>query len=250
MIRSFLFALSFLTIFPVKTEKFSEKEISRAPVWFPVIGYLIGIFSMALAKILIEKINSLLISFFVLLFIIIITGAFHLDGLADWADGFAGKTPEHRLKIMKDHHHGTFGIIALIMLIFGKFLAIYLILKNDELVFLTIAPGLARLSIPLIISETPYARTEGGCATIFVKGTKKWHPVLAFIIAALLITPFSLSRLPLTIFCISICLLIGFLFRYDAIRRLNGFTGDILGASSELSELAVLLSSSLLSKIL
>jgi len=255
MIRSILSAFSFLTILPVRAGKISEPEFSSAPAWFPLTGFFLGSICLGMAQLLSGKIPAQLISFFILVFLAMITGGLHLDGLADWADSFAGRNPEQRLKIMKDSHHGSFGIIAIVLVLLGKFVAFNLLLENDNLLMLALAPGLARLSLTLILGTTPYARSEGGAGTLFAQGKKKWHLALAIALGILpLITLWAGQAPPLLSgitgwISLGIVLILSFLFRWDGIRRLGGFTGDLLGASVEVCELAVLFSAALVAKI-
>lgn len=243
MIRSFLSALSFLTILPGLRAEISEKAFSRAPIWFPLVGYLIGTAGLGLSQIFLGWLSPWLNSFLLLLFLVILTGALHLDGLADWADSFAGKDPEQRLKIMKDSHHGTFGILALILVLLGKFLAIGLLIEEKNLVMLALAPGLARLSPTLILGLIPYARTEGGTGTIFEQGKRKWHLLFAFALAG---APVAILRSFSGLIGLGIVLLLSLVFAWDGQKRLRGFTGDLLGASIEICELANLLSAAVI----
>lgn len=247
MIRSLLAAFSFLTVLPGRAGKFSEADLAGSPAWFPLVGYFIGFICLGLAQFLIGRIPLPMISFLTLLFLVLITGGLHLDGLADWADSLAGDNPEQRLKIMKDTHHGSFGIIALAMVLLGKYLAINLLLQQQNLILLALAPGLSRMGLTLIMSTTAYARPEGGLGTIFERGKKKRHLAAAGIIALL---PLIILRSLPGLICLGVILILSLLFRRDGKRRLGGFTGDLLGASAEVCELATLFGGVLLAGLL
>jgi len=246
MIRSLIDAFSFLTILPALRGQISEKSFSKAPIWFPLVGYFIGFLCYGIAQILSERIAPRVIAFLILLFLVIITAALHLDGLADWADSFAGRNPEQRLKIMKDAHHGTFGIIALALVLLGKFLAISILIKQKNLLMLALAPGISRLSLTLIMGAVPYARPEGGTAEVFARGKKKWHLLVAFLLA---LAPVALVQSISGLAGLGIVLVLSLLFAWDGKRRLGGFTGDLLGACVETSEFIILFSGILLFRV-
>ena len=124
MIRSFLIALQFLTRIPVrfKTEPV-ESEYRRAIAFYPVVGLLVGLSGMGVYFVSILVFSQPITVVFVLMFLVAITGALHEDGLADCADAFGGGYDRDQiLKIMRDSHIGVFGALALVFVLWLKFL--------------------------------------------------------------------------------------------------------------------------------
>jgi len=236
MIKSILAAFSFLTIIPVRSSKIIEQDLASSPVWFPLVGFFIGAVCMGAAYLLHVRVAPQLCAFLILLILVVITGGLHIDGLSDWADSLAGKNSEQKLKIMKDTDHGTFGLIAIVLLLLGKFIALSLVLEQGTLIILFVAPGLSRFSMNLILASTDYARREGGTGSLFAQTRQQWHWAVAAIFA---IAPLFLLPWTLAFSCVAVVLAVSFSFRWYGTRRLGGFTGDLLGACCESCELAL-----------
>ena len=111
----FLIALGFLTRIPIpqKTD-FSEQKLNHASKYFPAVGWLVGIFTAGLFSTFETAFPKTIALIFSLLFAILLTGAFHEDGLIDTADGLGGGwSKDQKLEIMKDSRIGTYGAIAI-----------------------------------------------------------------------------------------------------------------------------------------
>ena len=236
MIKSILAAFSFLTIIPVRSPKISEQDLASAPAWFPLVGFLIGAVGMGAAYLLRGRVAPQISAFVILLILVVITGGLHIDGLADWADSLAGNDSEHKLRIMKDTHHGSYGLIAIVLLLLGKFIALSLVLGQGTLVILFVAPGLSRFSMNLVLASTDYARREGGTGSLFANTRQQWHWAVAAIFA---IAPLFLLPWTLALSSVAVVLAVSFSFRWYGMSRLGGFTGDLLGACCESCELAL-----------
>ena len=120
--RSVLAALAFLTILPVRLRKpFSQEELAGSRYWYPVIGLLLGAVLGGWTALAARTGAPQLAAFMVLSAWVALTGALHVDGFCDYCDGlFGGQTIEDRLRIMKDPHVGTFGLVGSILLLLGK----------------------------------------------------------------------------------------------------------------------------------
>ena len=95
-------------------------------------------------------------------FMTLVTRGFHLDGLADLADGIGGGyTPQRRLEIMKDSATGAFGALALVLAILLKTSAIYSLIMAKSWIALAIVPAMSRFAIVVCAYKSPCARTEG-----------------------------------------------------------------------------------------
>jgi len=237
MISSIRYALSFLTILPLGKKETNPGKLAGSSAWFPLVGYLLGAVYFGIAKIFSGRLAEPLISFLVLFLMIVLTGGLHLDGLADWADGLGGKDREDRLRIMKDPHKGSFGVSAIILDLLGKFLAIYFLISQKQFIPIFLASGLARFNLTLLIYTIPYARTRGGTGGVFARHKKFWHLALALGTALVPLIYFNQIIIWLAL---ALSLSIALVFRILALRFLGGFTGDLLGASAEFAELALL----------
>ncbi|MBI5123898.1 MAG: adenosylcobinamide-GDP ribazoletransferase, partial [Candidatus Omnitrophica bacterium] len=113
---SFLAALQFLTIVPISIKKISVKQISRAVIYFPIVGLLLGLALWAADYLLIlAQFDPLISNIIIVVLLIIATGGLHLDGLSDTSDAlFGGRDKTEMLRIMRDPHVGTMGVLAII----------------------------------------------------------------------------------------------------------------------------------------
>ena len=237
MISSIRYAFSFLTILPLGGKETSSEKLGGASAWFPLVGYFLGGIYLGIAQIFSGKVAEPLISFLILFMMIVITGALHLDGLADFADSLGGKNREDRLRIMKDPHKGSLGVIAIILVLLGKILVIYFLIAQKQFLGIFLASGLARFNLPLLLFTIPYARTKGGTGEIFARNKKLWHLLVALGTALVPLIYFNQIIIWLALaFSLSIALV----FRILALRLLGGYTGDLLGACAEITELALL----------
>ncbi len=123
---SFLAALQFLTSIPVSIKrKMEPAQIGRATMWFPLIGFIIGLV-LALLNLLLGLIfPASVVNVLLIVAMVIITGALHLDGFADTCDGIAGHKPvEERWKVMHDSRTGAFGVVGVALLLLVKYVAL------------------------------------------------------------------------------------------------------------------------------
>jgi adenosylcobinamide-GDP ribazoletransferase len=233
--RGLLVALGFLTRLPVPMGAFDDARAKAASlVWYPLVGLLIGLLLGALAWLLRDT-PSLLTAGLVVLAWVVLTGALHLDGLADSADAWVGGLGdrEKTLSIMKDPRCGPAGVIALVLAVLLKFVAIAS-LHPAPWSELILAPLLGRASLTALFLTTPYVRGGGlgmslssaprNASAVAIAMSAgfcllgRWHGVLALAVAAAVFG----------------------LWRGACMRRLGGITGDTAGALAEMVEVAVL----------
>ncbi|MCD6534321.1 MAG: adenosylcobinamide-GDP ribazoletransferase, partial [Deltaproteobacteria bacterium] len=179
IITQFRLALSFLTTLPAGSfsSEVPEETLGHTQAWFPLVGLLLGLilffsacffkifFSPAICAALIVTIHFFL------------TGGFHLDGLADTADGLMSGQPEREkiFSIMKDSYLGSMGATALVLLLLLKYSALAVIINKAPLA-LIIFPVLGRYAIVQLTFSSVYARAEGGLGAIFTNycGQREW----------------------------------------------------------------------------
>ena len=168
----------------------------------------------------------------------LITGAFHEDGLADTFDGIGGGlTREKALQIMKDSRLGTYGTLALIIALAIKFAALIAIPQTLIPLAFIVAHGLSRLSSVLVIATSEYVRREGTAKPV-AEAASATSLIIALASGALLIGLWSIWLPLFALISGLVGLLIGHaLMRLFFERKLGGYTGDTLGAVQQASEI-------------
>jgi adenosylcobinamide-GDP ribazoletransferase len=167
----------------------------------------------------------------------LLTRGFHLDGIADAADGFGGGfTKERALEIMKDSQIGAFGAIALILTLLFKFVLFSALLNSNAVLAIFSAMVISRTAQVFQCVIWPYARPTGTAAATVQNATKKHLSVTLLLCAGLI----GLAGRPL-ILLLPLGLVAAFLWGRYCKKRVGGITGDLLGATSEIVEITVLI---------
>ncbi|MBI4285043.1 MAG: adenosylcobinamide-GDP ribazoletransferase [Chloroflexi bacterium] len=239
----FLAALRFLTIIPLpRWREASAGEVGFSLAYFPLVGVIIGfvlagldwVFSLFLPT---EIANVLLI-----ISLVIITGALHLDGLADTCDGMAGRTIEDRWRIMKDSHAGSFGVVGVLSLLLLKYVSLGKVPDFWLMPTLVLMPVLSRWAMVYAVFAYPYARPSG-LGTAFKAGAI-W-PVFVLATLTALAVALVLARLSGLVIMAGVWVITVALATYFR-RRFAGLTGDTYGAINEIAEVSVLIIVSIL----
>ena len=239
--KTFFLAWEFLTILPgIKSEgQVSSAQLSRSMAFFPAVGFLLGLVLWAAYLAVTLAFPRFLADGLILLLLVILTGAFHLDGLADTLDGLAfGKSPEDRLRIMKDHRVGTFGVVGLIMILGVKYAALHALSARTAPLALWTALILSRGAMVQLLYYAPYARAEGGLGRPFKEGLGKREVVVAWITSLAL--SFIFFRFRGVILWLVAVIFTLWLQKFFAVK-IGGVTGDVLGASNEANEVLTLI---------
>lgn len=230
--RRFLLAVQFLTrIRTPQVRGFAEEDLTRSAVFFPAVGLVIGALLLVPAWLL--GTHPLLAGFGLVLVWVWVTGALHLDGLGDVADGLgaAHSSPERLLEAMKDPHIGTFGVVAVLLQVLAKLVLGAEVIAADILWALLLVPAWARWSA-LVLSHILPALRQKGMGERFKHETHWWSIALWAVVlsaASSLLAPALLAALPVTV-------LVALYWRW----RLGGISGDCLGASTEVVESVLL----------
>jgi adenosylcobinamide-GDP ribazoletransferase len=238
-LRPLLIALQFLTLLPVALNQPPQQgEHGRSLLYYPLVGLMIGGVLYGLAYLLETQPNN--ISAILLLIIwVSITGALHLDGLADSADAWVGGLGDRQrtLEIMQDPRSGPVGITVLVLLLLLKFITLQTLLNQGSFALLMIPPLVGRTALVALLLTTPYVRVDGlGSQLARELPTNPSRIVIA--LAAVSITIWlGLSGIVLLLVS-AICFA---LLRYLMLRRIHGTTGDCAGALLEVMEAIVLL---------
>ncbi len=167
-----------------------------------------------------------------------ITGGLHLDGLADSSDGlFLFGDADRRLNVMRDPHVGSFGLLAIVLTLLGKFAALAPLQDRRRALAVLGAAAVSRILILVAAGLAPYARRQGTGQTVIEATTvtdSLWSVVAALALGALLAGEAGLIAS-------AAALLVAWSLTHLANQRLGGVTGDILGAVVELGELTYLI---------
>ncbi|MDH5570036.1 MAG: adenosylcobinamide-GDP ribazoletransferase [Nitrosopumilus sp.] len=236
MLKEIGSVFSFLTILP--SSNATLENIAKYMYLFPIvgiaIGLLVGTFGFGLSFFL----DPLLVSLLVVSFIAIVTGIHHTDGLSDFADGLMVKgSRDKKLKAMKDLSTGSAGIVGIVLYLIGLVITISLTSGFDLFKAILISEILAKFSMVLMASLGNSASL--GSNSLFVEMMKdKKKLIIAFVI--MLIPVIVIGEITGLLMLVVVAILTIFLL-FISTRSFGGITGDVLGASNELTRLASLM---------
>lgn len=236
MIKAMILAVQFLTRLPINIMvDFNEENLRKSIFFFPFVGMLIGGLG-GLVHHIFSYINEDLASFMAVASLIVITGGLHLDGLSDTFDGFFScRDKERTMEIMKDSRIGAFGTIALILDILLKYILISNLGGNIPII-LALSYGNSRLVAAYLMSSKEVSR-KGGLGDMFRKSNPKIYALfggLAFMGILILINPMYLIPLLATF-------IMGQIMTKITYKKIDGFTGDVYGATIEMGEIISLI---------
>jgi adenosylcobinamide-GDP ribazoletransferase len=245
LISSLSAAVSFLTILPAGPRiEFGPKDVGRAAAWFPFVGALLGGIYIVVFWLFTQVFSPLLTAVILVGTDTWLTGALHLDGLADTADGFgAGRTREDVLRIMRDHALGSYGVAALVLVIALKVAALAALIEAHRAVdSLLLASVLSRWSPVLLSATQTYARPleddlpkSVGSPTRFVGPSELIVATLTALAVALAVDRSRGFAAFMLVAATSVW------WAWRCRLRIGGVTGDTLGAGIEMSQCVVLL---------
>jgi len=235
MLKPLLVAVQFMTRLPVPRawlpEAYDDKLMGQSALAYPVVGLIIGLILWGVAS-LISSLPSLLVAALLLMVWVFITGALHLDGLADCADAWVGGQgdPERTLAIMKDSFIGPVGVAVLVSVLLVKFAA--LASSSHLALAMILTPVMSRAFVILLFLTTPYVRENGlGQQQSRYLPRTPAYVMLLILTCGYLMLLGSSGVMPL-IFVGAVFALL----RWQFIRRVGGMTGDIAGAVLEIME--------------
>lgn len=233
-VRAAAAAVAFLTRVPLgRVVELDATDVARGAALFPLVGAGIGAVVGALADALAGPFSAPLAAVLAVAVGAALTGALHLDGLADAADALGATTREQALEIMRDHRIGVYGALALLFDIAVKVAAVAVLAsRGDALRYCAGSACVARVAPVVLGVALPYARTVGKAGFVAAAGPLGTAVAVAAAGAAsILLRAWPLALVPVG----AVALLAPI-----ALRWLGGVTGDVLGASAELTEAAAL----------
>ena len=243
----FLAALRFLTTIPLPWGREARpEELGRSAGFFPVIGIIIGLILVGLNWLLGLFLPSPVVNVLLVVSLVVISGALHLDGFVDTCDGIAGhKTPEERWQVMNDSRVGAFGIIGACCLLLVKYVSLNSMPENLMMATLILMPTVSRWTMVYAIFAYPYAKPSG-LGKVFKQGTSwRWF-VMATLIA--LAVAIGLAQLMGLAIMLGIWIMVMAMAAYLK-RKFSGLTGDTYGAVNEVAEVCVLILVCLLARL-
>jgi adenosylcobinamide-GDP ribazoletransferase len=167
----------------------------------------------------------------------LLTGAIHLDGLADSADGLlVSGDAEGRLAVMRDPHLGSYGVTAIVVVLLLDVAALAAMTPGRAIAALVIAGGLSRLATLSVIAFLPYVRT-GGKGVVAWDGRRRGVDLAIGIASTVLVCLLDWRR---ALVALPVVALVTLVLAVVARRRVGGATGDVCGAVAELCQLATL----------
>ncbi len=240
--ESFLMAVSFLTAIPVgKTA--AESGVGRSIAYFPLVGLMIGAVLISIdvgARFLPAEAKNA----FIVLALAAITNGFHLDGLADVADGIGGgKTPDEALEIMKESRIGAFGAAAIFFDLLLKYSLLNGISGGIRLGTLAAFPTLSRWAMSVSVATQRSPRGETGLAG-WLRARATSADSAAATALMLAVTAVALGAKAIAAVAAASLTALGVILYFR--RRLGGMTGDCHGALNEAVEIAVLLAAAVI----
>ena len=261
LLRSFLAALTFLTLVPAGGSRmFNQREIGVSRGFYPLVGLLIGIMLVVLeqgatalfsrpltATVMLTAGGAFtaapLTAAVLLVSLLVITRGLHFDGFMDVCDGlFGAYTRERRLEIMRDPHVGSFAVAggtALLILKYGALVSLMGFPGVGKLWVLLAFPMLSRWSMVILLQVFPYAREAGLGSPFHGEGGKPWIAAgfALLVTAGVSIVLGGIGGAAIMIGVSLLAALVG----WTITRILGGLTGDIYGATNEIVEATVLI---------
>lgn len=234
-IKDLLSAIRFITIIPAgKGYEFSPSGMIR---FFPVVGMIIGVMLIAIDGVVSLLWTDMTTAIIDTLFLVIITGGFHMDGVGDTADGlFSHRSRERALEIMKDSRTGMMGLMAVFFVLSLKTAGIYGVKISGnawDTVWLFLAiPALSRSAMIFGIRFLEYGRKDQGTGQDFFKEKLQAKDFFWAVLPVLVLFVLGLKGVALVLVFLATTGLV--LFYYQ--RKMGCITGDMLGAVSEVSE--------------
>jgi len=248
--RYFLLAVGFFTRIPVPAfPDFHTDDLNLSAKYFPLVGLFVGMIAAGAFTLANKFLPGSLAILLSMAMTIYITGAFHEDGLADSADGLGGGWDRERiLTIMQDSRLGTYGAIALFLMLFAKFQVLNELPTYFLPFILVIGHTFSRLCALYVMADLSYVRVDGKAKPLATKLSigdlvfATLFGILPIPLIYLYFSPFIFNLkdwLVLGGYCLSPVALAWFWWRNKIKHWLGGYTGDCLGAMQQITELAL-----------
>ena len=241
MIKPLLVALQLLTRLPIRINtSIDDRTMGQSLLYYPVVGGFIGALLAIILLTLHQHTSPLILAGLLLAIWVMITGALHLDGLADSADAWLGgfNDPQRTLDIMKDPRCGPAAVIILIIVLLLKWSALEYLVRHQQWQTIIIASVFARTMLLPLFLTTRYVR-QNGLGSVLANHIPRGPAWIVTLGVVILLTVLSGIQ---TVMVIIVAIAIWLFLRHMMISRIAGMTGDTAGATLEIMELVILLS--------
>jgi adenosylcobinamide-GDP ribazoletransferase len=239
-LRGIRAAFVFLTRIPVGGFPYADAEWRAAPAYFPLVGAVVGAVAGAVDRLLLP-LGGLAAALLAIAASMLLTGAFHEDGLADTSDALGGAFDRDKLLvILKDSRIGTFGACAVVVSVVGR-AALLARLGTDVLWAFPLVGAAARagpiwqIATMRYVTAPEHGRSRGVMSAGLIQAAGATIGVSAIAAACCYAEVLPPSRLA---GIVAVCVAVTAVTRWRYLRRLGGITGDFLGATEQLCELA------------
>lgn len=230
-------AVGFLTIIPMPSRPLPASVLARSAAFFPLVGAALGAMLGGIGWLLDGVLPRGPVAALLLALGVILTGALHLDGLMDTADGaFGGRTRERRLEIMRDSRVGSFGVLAGALALLLQFACLTELAGEDRLRAIVAALVASRWAMVIALSAFAPARADGlgaGMRAVAGRGSLIASSIATIVLLAAAGPPGPAAMIAAGIVALGGGILLA--------RRLGGLTGDSYGAIAVVAETAALL---------
>ena len=211
--------------------------------YYPVVGIIIGLILAGLSWLLSLILPSAVVNVLLIVCLVVISGALHLDGFADTCDGIAGhKTPQERWAIMRDSRVGAFGIVGVSCLLLLKYVSLNSIPEPFLMPTLILMPAISRWAMVYAGFAYPAAQPSGLGKAFKQKANWRMLTLATLVALAVVAGLAQLAGLAIMAGIWIVVTAMGAYFR----RKFSGLTGDTYGAINEVAEVGVLILVSLL----
>jgi adenosylcobinamide-GDP ribazoletransferase len=237
-LRQFVAAVQFMTRIPVPAFEFQPDMVLGGAKFYPLVGALVAVGAIALDKGLRSHLPVAITALVILTYLVVITGGFHEDGLADTADALGGGwTRDKMLQIMHDSRIGSFGALAVCLSLLARWALLSNVPSSSFAYYMLTAQVLCRWSTLPLGTFMVSARSDGLGAKFAHKiplAATVLGSIFAFTVAGLALRMDALA--PIVAVSV-VAMLCGLYFR----SQIGGITGDCFGATNQLAEIAVYL---------
>lgn len=237
--KLFFVAIQFLTIIPLPFQlRWEKDDLARSMSLFPLAGLTIGAILSGLNWLIAPYLARPLVDALLITALAIITGALHLDGLADVCDGIAARGSRERfMEIMKDSRVGAVGVVGVVLGLLLKWQAMIAVPVEIKWQALLFFPAITRFCQ---VQSIVFGRNtrQDGLGSVLVSGAGKTQ----FAIAAVLALASSWLLLGISgIVVLAAAMISTALIQAWFTRKIGGITGDVIGCTSELNEILILI---------
>ncbi len=237
--RLYLIAIQFLTIIPLPFQiRWEKDDLARSMSLFPLAGLTIGAILAGLNWMIAPYLARPLADALLITALAIITGALHLDGLADVCDGIAARGSRERfMEIMKDSRVGAVGVVGVVLGLLLKWQAMIAVPIEIKWQALLLFPVITRFCQVQSIVFGRNARQDG-LGSVLVSGAGKTQ----FVVAAVLTLAASWFLLGINgLIVLAAAMISTALIQAWFTAKIGGITGDVIGCTSELNEILILI---------